>query len=220
MKKAKNSFKFYTRQHLSELTGLKARNLEELLSIIKSVSGSCIYHHTHRYLQIHQYLSPEPPNDFSYWVQEILGEDVLAEKLSSIDTIQFPTIRSLRQQIVKAIESHIKVYPTSKKKFADESKEFYFLKSVSFVVPTNHIANNLKEFAEILKAVTLDSIYFHIFEARLRLEKMTNDFSFWIGTSVGDEDLAAQIAHLDPYTHTMDDLRKTLIKLVEARCQT
>jgi len=219
MKKAKNPFRFYTRQHLSELTGRKAANLQELLSIIKQVSGSCIYHHTHRFLQIHQYLSPEPPNDFAYWVSETLNEDVLGEKLASIDTIQFPTIRSLRQKVVKTIEAHLKKHPASKKKFADEAKEFHFVKTVSFVLPTNHVANNLQEFAEILKTVTLDSIYFHIFEARLRLEKMTNDFSFWIGTSIGDEELAAEIGHLDPYTRTMDDLRKTLIKCVEKKCQ-
>ena len=32
----------------------------------------------------------------------------------------------------------------------------------------------LKEFTQILEKITIDSIYFHIFEARLRLEKPTN----------------------------------------------
>lgn len=215
--RAKNPFKFYTRLHLSELTGLKALNLEQLLKAIKEVSGSCIYHHTHRYLQIHQYFSPEPPNDFSFWVGQVLREDLLAEKLASIDTTQYPTIRSLRQKIIKVIRAHLKKNPLSRKKFASETEAFHFVKSVSFVLPTTYIAYDLQEFVQALKEVTIDSIYFHIFEARLRLEKETNDFSFWVNSSIGDKQLAQDVACLDPYTRTMDDLRRTLIELVEQR---
>ena len=77
--RASGPFKLCTRLHLSELTGLKASNLNELLELIKTVSGSCIYHHTHRFLQQHQYLSPEPPNDFAYWV-ETFWDDRLGRK--------------------------------------------------------------------------------------------------------------------------------------------
>jgi hypothetical protein len=61
----------------------------------------------------------------------------------------------------------------------------------------------------------MDSIYFHIFEARLRLEKEVNDFSNWIEHSLGNQKLALKIARLDPYTCTMEDLRKTLTALLE-----
>ena len=37
----------------------------------------------------HQYLSPEPPNDFAYWVSNVLQEDRLGEQLAAIDLIQF-----------------------------------------------------------------------------------------------------------------------------------
>lgn len=213
--KAKEPFRFYTRLHLTELTGLRASNLSQLLSLIKEVGGSCIYHHTHRFLQQHQYLSPEPPNDFAYWVSEVLGEDELGEKLASIDTVQFSTIRSLREVIIAKIEDYLKDNPTAKLKFATEGEEFHFIKSVSFVIPTNYAAYDLKEFADILKKVTIDSIYYHIFESRLRLEKSKNDFSNWIETSVGDKRLAGIIAQLDPYTRTLEDLRKTLVKIIE-----
>src|SRR4030043_2133367 len=94
--RAQEPFQFYTRLHLSELTGLRAANVSELLALIKTVPGSCIYHHTHRFLQQHQYLSPEPPNDFAYWVSEVLGEDELGEMLASIDTVQNATLRLRR----------------------------------------------------------------------------------------------------------------------------
>ncbi len=215
--KAKEPFRFYTRWHLSELLGIKASNLGQLLEHIKNVPGSCIYHHTHRFLQQHQYLSPEPPNDFAYWVRGVLGDDELGERLASIDTIQYKTIRSLREKIVETIEEYLKGNPRANLRFAREDEQFHFIKSVSFIAPTNDTATDLREFAEALKKVTIDSIYFHIFEAHLRLEKGTNDFSNWLETSLQENGLAAKIARLDPYTYTLDGLRKTILKIVEKR---
>ena len=123
---AKEPFQFYGRLHLSELTGLQATNLHELLELIKTVPGSCIYHHTHRFLQQHQYLSPEPPNDFAYWVSGTLGDNELGEQLASIDTIQFPTIRSLRDKIADTIEEHLKNRPSAQQRFADEPQSVSF----------------------------------------------------------------------------------------------
>ncbi|MCM8819472.1 MAG: DUF5752 family protein [Candidatus Omnitrophica bacterium] len=215
LRKAKEPFRFYTRIHLTELTGLRASNLLQMVELLKKVPGSCIYHHTHRFLQQHQYLSPEPPNDFAYWVNEILGEDELAERLASIDTIQFFTIRSLREKIIQTIENYLKENPLAKLSFAKEGEEFHFAKSISFILPTNFIAYDLKEFIEILKKITIDSIYFHIFEARLRLEKGNNDFSNWIENSISDKELAYEISKFDPYTYTLEDLRKTLVRIIE-----
>lgn len=215
--KAKELFKFYTRLHLSELTGLRASTLSQLLELVKEVNGSCIYHHTHRFLQQHQYLSPEPPNDFAYWVSEVLGEDELGERLASIDVVQFPTIRSLREKIASIIEDYLRNNPLAKIRFAGEGEEFHFIKSVSFVLPTNYVACDLKEFVDILGKITIDSIYYHIFEARLRLERNTNDFSNWIETSIGDSKLAKEISKLDPYTHTLEGLRNTAIKIIKRK---
>ena len=215
--KAMEPFRFYTRLHLSELTGLRATNLSQLLSVMKQVPEACIYHHTHRFLQQHQYLSPEPPNDFAYWTSKVLGEEDLGERLASIDTIQFSTVRSLRDKIIATIEDYLKNNMSANLRFAGEGEEFHFIKSVSFVLPTNYIAYDLREFLDIVKKITIDSIYFHIFESRLRLERKTNDFSNWIETSIGDKKLSDKISKLDPYTHTLEDLRKTVIKIVEQK---
>ena len=215
--RAKEGFRFYTRLHLSELTGLRASTLSQFAGLIKQVPGSCIYHHTHRFLQQHQYLSPEPPNDFAYWVTEILGLDELGEKLASIDTVQFSTIHDLRETIAIVIDDYLKNNTLAKLRFAREGEEFHFMKSVSFVIPTNYAVYDLKEFKDILGNVTIDSIYFHIFEARLRLERKTNDFSNWIENSIGYKELAEDISKLDPYTYTLEELRKVVIKIIEKR---
>ncbi|MFA5156702.1 MAG: DUF5752 family protein [Candidatus Omnitrophota bacterium] len=215
--RAKEAFRFYTRLHLPELTGLRATTLNQLLDVIKQVPDSCIYYHTHRFLQQHLYFSPEPPNDFAYWVSGVLGEDELSEQLASIDVVQYSTIRALRENIIIVITEYLENNPLAKLKFAREGEEFYFMKSVSFIMPTGQSAYSLREFVELLKIITFDSLYFHIFEARLRLEKSTNDFSNWIENSFGNKELAEEISKLDPYTYTLDDLRKTLIRLVERR---
>lgn len=214
--KAENPFRFFTRLNLRELTGKRAHDLRELVETIKKVPGSVIYHHTHHFLQQHQYLSPEPPNDFAYWTREALGEEKLAERLTSIDTRDFPTIRSLREKIIEVIEDHVSKIPKPLRT-APEGQEFHFVKSQSFVFPTPYTAWTLKEFAQILRKVTIGSIYFHVFEARLRLGRPTNDFSFWIETSLGDGALAEGIANIDPYSSTMEGLRESIIRLAEAK---
>ncbi len=215
--RAKEPFRFYTRLHLSELTGLRATTLGQLLDLIKTVNGSCIYHHTHRFLQQHQYFSPEPPNDFAYWVSEVIGEDELGETLASIDTVQYSTIRDLREKIAVAIEEYLKANKLANLKFARADEEFHFIKSVSFVLPTHYVAYDLNEFLGILSKITIDSIYFHVFEARLRLERANNDFSNWIEHSLADKELADMIARLDPYTQTLEGLRKSLIQMLQDR---
>ena len=77
---------------------MKARNPAELLATYTSrCPQSSIYYHTHRFLQQHHYLSPEPPNDFAYWVTNILGLDALGERLASIDIIHFMDMEALRK---------------------------------------------------------------------------------------------------------------------------
>lgn len=215
--KAKEPFQFSTQVYISELTGQKATNLQQLLDIIKAVPESVIYHHTHHFLQEHQYLSPEPPNDFAYWVTEFLGEVRLGENLFSIDTVQYSTIQELRDEIVRTIEDYIKQYPTSLNKFVILGEEFHFVKSISFIIQTPYRASDLKEFQDALRRVPINSIYFHMFEARLRIRQGTNDFSKWLDECLSENKLANKIASLDPYTHTMENLRSAIIKLVEKR---
>ncbi len=217
LQKAKEPFKFYTRLNLTELTGLCAYNLRQMTKYIKKVPASCIYHHTHRFLQQRQYLSPEPPNDFAYWISSVLGEKELGEQIASIDTARFNNINSLRNAIIEIIDRYLKKNLLSGFRSVGNDKAFYFMKSVSFVLPTNYVTNDLKEFIVALKNITTDSIYFHTFEARLRLERETNDFSDWIKYSIGNEKLADEISKLDPYTYTLDELRAVMIKLVEKR---
>lgn len=215
MERAQHPFVFYSRLHLFELTGIIARNIPQLLKHMHAASGTSIYQHTHHFIQQRQYLSPEPPNDFAYWISEVLGDKYLGEEIASIDLMSHTSIHSIRDALIGVIEKALKERPNLKKLTAPEGSGFAFLKSVSFAFPTEYTARTLSEFAEGLKKVTLNSIYFHIFEARLRLERPTNDFSMWLETSLGKKALAEKISKLDPYSQTDERLRQQILRLVE-----
>lgn len=215
--KAKAPFIFSTQLVIPELTRLKATNLQQLLDHIKTVPDSVIFYHTHHFLEAHHYLSPEPPNDFAYWVTEFLGEAILGEALFSIDTMQYTTIRDLRNEIVRTIEDHIKQYPTSMNKFTLPGEELHFIKSINFILQTPYVASDLSEFLSALQKITPNSIYFHMYGARLRIGQGTNDFSKWLEDCLSEAKLANKIAAIDPYIYTLENLRFTLIKLTEKR---
>jgi hypothetical protein len=210
-----NPFHFYTEMGLVELLGKKAKNLTELLAGIRTVPGSCIYHHTHKFLKQHHFLSPEPPNDFAYWTGSVFGDELLGEKLAAVDIIQFRSIRELRDTFITTIEKHLRQGFEERNVFS--GYEFHFMKSRSFVIKAGHIAGNLQDFLDIIKKIDAAALYFHIFEARIRLERDDNDFSYWLGMELGEDELAQRIAKIDPYTITLEGLRKKIANLIEER---
>ncbi|OGQ78879.1 MAG: hypothetical protein A3F90_09270 [Deltaproteobacteria bacterium RIFCSPLOWO2_12_FULL_60_19] len=205
-------FHFYTKLDQTLLLGVKAGNAEELLAGIQIVPDSSIYHHTHRYLHQHHYLSPEPPNDFAYWTAHVLGDVVLGERLWSVDIVGFQSIAELRQTFVNILEGHLA--STRRRIDCAGGQEFHFMASRTYVLPTPHVAHNLAEFAHILNKVSINSLYFHVFDAKLRLERGENDFSRWF-RSLGKTELAEKSSRLDPYSHTLDGLRREIIAMVE-----
>lgn len=210
-------FRFAIDLHLTELTAIKAYNLKDMINFIKTVPDSSIYCHTHAFFKYHTSISPASFNDFASWINIVLGEKELAEKLESVDIIEFITIDSLRKRILEIMTNYLKENPKSNLKFADQYEEFHFMKLISFVFPTNYFVYNLKEFVDILKIVPINSLYFHVFVSRFRLQNGMNDFSNWLDKSIGNKELAGEINRLDPYSFTLEELRKTIIKLVERK---
>ena len=211
----KEPFKFYTRQNIIYLLGRKAHNLEELLIGIKEVPAMSIYHHTHHYLEMHEFLSPEPPNDYAYWITNILLEKLLGEEVASIDLRQLSTIEEIRSRLIEVIESYLQATQETTLRYAPNGQEFHFMSARTFVFPTKYKAIDLKQFLKYLKKVSLHSIYFHVFEAGL--EKQIPDFATWLSSSLNESALAKEFRKMDPYTQTLENLRQTLIKIVENR---
>ena len=204
-------FTLHTKLEQTLLLGKRARNLRMLIHGIREVPDASIYHHTHRFLLQHHYLSPEPPNDFAYWVTEVLNDKILGERLWSIDIIQFGSIGELRERLLEVLED--RAAGMERNVDAPRGEEFHFQASRIFVLPTSLVVTSLGELREALQRVTINAIYYHMFDARLRLERGDNDFSRWLNDG-GYRDLAAEIRDLDPYTQTLEGLRQRLISMV------
>jgi len=205
-------FHFYTKLDQTLLVGLRAKTIEELLTGVRSVPDSSIYFHTHRFLHQHHYLSPEPPNDFAYWVTNVLGDDALGERLWSVDIVRFHDISGLRVRLIAVLEGHLA--SSERKVECPAGEEFHFMACKTFVFPTHQDARSLREFSEILGKVSINSVYFHMFDAKLRLKHGENDFSRWF-RSLGAVELAEASKRLDPYSHTLEGLRQSLVALVK-----
>lgn len=97
-------------------------------------------------------------------------------------------------------------------------EKFHFIRSTSFVFPTPYTANTLSEFRYALSQVSLNSIYYHLFESRLRFGKADeNHFSSWLENGCGLPDLAKEINRLTPYTRTLEELRHKMISLIDKK---
>lgn len=205
-------FRFQTRFNLIELLGRRAATVRELLEGIREVPGASIYHHTHRFLQQHHALSPEPPNDFAYWISGSLGLDDVGERLASVDTVRYRRINDLRARYVEILEevlaSRRNSWPV-----CPEGEEFHFMACRTFILPLGIEALDGRGFLEAMKRISVNSLYYHVFESRLRQEREENDFAAWFGDR-GNLPLAAALSRLDPYTMTLDGLRREIVRLV------
>jgi small-conductance mechanosensitive channel len=213
LKKAKEPFYFNTQTHMAELTGLKARNLQELSNILKKVPDSVIYYHTHHFMEEHQYLIPELSNDFSTWVRDALDNDLLAERLANLNIFEYKNLETFKDKLVSIIEDYIARNHFQRE--AVDGREFYFMKSVSVILPTTYAAHDLREFVEVLRKISPSSLYFHVFESRLRLNQESNDFSNWLEKSMEEVDLGREVARIDPYSLTLEGLRSALVQTIE-----
>src|SRR3989338_6952349 len=209
---AKTPFEFHTSSQLVAITGRKAADLNEFLAILKEIEDSSIFYHVHHAFREYQFAPGLYTNDFAHWVGDELNENVLAEKLANINIKDYTEIKSLRARIAEIVDNYLQANTDSGRLKARH--KFYFCKNVGIIQKTRYAAWDLEEFCGMLHRVGLRSLFFHFFEARLRLGRKSNDFSDWIKFNFGDERLARQIEALDPYLYTMDQLRDQMIGLI------
>jgi hypothetical protein len=208
-------FVFNTERRLVLLTGRKARTLRELLEHLRDVSGSSVFYHTHHQFLSQHFEKPAFHNDFAKWASQALLEERLAEELTAIDLLAFTSIRQLREAIIATVEDYLS-RPGSQTRESRAEDDFHFCESQSFIMPTGIVANDAREFFTKIAGISNVSLFFHFFEARLRLERTTNDFSMWL-RALGEERLATELERLDQYTMTLDELRDAIVRIGEAK---
>jgi Family of unknown function (DUF5752) len=212
MSVSNNYFGFKQCISLLKSTGVKAKNLGELHKAIAAIPEDSIFHHTFQYfLKGH---TQEYTNDFAHWAGESLEERTLAEELSNLDPYDFANLYDVRKALLSIIEKFLERFPEPRESLPGD--EFYFNETVTIVFPAGITVKNLAEFLMAIKYVDSSSIYYHFYDARARLGEKTDDFSRWIGDSLGKTELAASIREIDPFMHATEGIRERITELIES----
>ncbi|MDH4100461.1 MAG: DUF5752 family protein [Nitrospirota bacterium] len=204
-------FEFRECVNILKSTGRKAGNLRELRDGVAMVSDGSIFHHTCQYFlkgRITEYT-----NDFAQWAGEGLEERALSEHLSNIDPYACGTLGDVRSELLRVIDSYLEIFPEPRE--AMPGDEFFFNEPVTLVAPVGIKAGNLAEFLIAVKFVDAASLYYHFYEARLRLGGRIDDFTKWF-IDTGRQELAEKIRKIDPFMHNLDGIREHLVEAVEA----
>ena len=205
------SFEFKQCVSIHKSTGKKAGNLRELRDVIAEASEESIVHHNYQYFLKGHML--EYTNDFAEWVGESLGEKALAEHLSNIDPYDFKEIGALRNELLGLLDDYLDGFPNPKE--AMPGDELYFNETVTLIFPAGIRARNLAEFFAAIKYIEEDCIYYHFYDARIRLGRGSDDFSRWFEDTLGEKDLAGKIRAIDPLMYTVEQIRTFIAGLVE-----
>jgi hypothetical protein len=192
--------------------GTKVVNLRELLQALRDVSDSVIYYHLVQSRLAVSQPAVEFPNDFALWAAMALQDMALAEKLSSFDPLEYENLGQVRQAMVDIIEEYLWDLPFIP--WARSGFEFHFCEASTVVIRSVISANTLQDFCQALNKVGLDSMYYHFFEARWRLETPMDDFSYWIETNFDYPELVAAIRDMDIYFYNLGEIRATLLSLI------
>lgn len=204
---------FEFRQCISVLksTGKKAKSLPELREMLAAVSDECIFHHTYQYFLKGHIL--EYTSDFARWAGESLEERALSEHLSNIDPYDFLKVGDLRSSLIQVIDNYLERFPEPREAIPGE--EFFFTETITVIFPAGILAKNLAEFLTAIKYVDSGSLYYHFYEARVRLGGGIDDFSRWIEDSFGKKELAERIRDIDPFMHPIEEIREHIKEAVE-----
>jgi len=204
-------FEFKQCISLIESTGKKAKTLRELRDLIAIISVESINHHTYQYYLRRRIL--EYNNDFAHWAGESLEERTLSEYFSNIDPFLFKDVNDLRRALLKVIDNYLEQFPEPREAMVGD--EFYFNEAIILLFPAGLRANNLAEFLIAIKYVDPPSLYYHFYEARVRLGSGIDDFSKWVEDALERKELAAKIRNIDPLMHTLEGIREHLSEIVE-----
>src|SRR4030043_1580743 len=210
---AEHPFLFTGCWELREMVGRSARDEQQLLEAIEEIPLDSISYHTQSFFLRHKYIAGPYPNDFATWAAIQVRDRVLGEKLGILYPYDFENLEALRAEIVTIIEEHLSQLQIIPRAIYGEP--FYFMQSRIIEVPTDLEARTLTEFREILATVDVSVVYYHTFEAMLRLGRKKGDFALWVEDQLGLPDLAKTISTLDPYMTTLESVRTRIIRLCD-----
>ena len=163
--------------------------LEDLLAALKNSPDETIGFHMRQ------------GNDLALWVRNVVGDGVLADNLTKI---QYANAGEARQKLIRLVDEKV------------ESLKHPFLRKVSqecrFILKSDHdkvlseIAL-LEDLAEALAKSPTEVVAFHT--------RQGNDFAAWIGTVVGDTELAARLSTIE--SATLEETKSKTVSAIRER---
>jgi hypothetical protein len=207
-----NEFVFLKARYLVELTGRKAKDLQELMDYISTADLSTVFYHVfHPLLDAH--LVPyEYPNDFSYWLSDSLQDKDLAEQVANMDLPETGGLEAVRRELLRKIRSK---FDTAEHYSVQPGHEFNFVKCRFVVFPTGQRARTLEELVDFISQASELSIFYHMVTSRLFDGGKYDDFSRWILENTHERSLAAQITNISPSTHmSVRTLHQELLEVI------
>ena len=210
---AEHPFLFTGCWELREMVGRSARDEQQLLEAIEEIPFDSLSYHTHSFFLRHIYIAGPYPNDFATWAAIQVRDRVLGEKLGILNPYDFENLEALRTEIVNIIDEHLCQLQIIPRVIYGEP--FHFMQSRIIEVPTGLEARSLTEFRKILATVDTSAVYYHNFEAILRLGRKMGDFALWIEEQLNLPELAQKISKVDFYMTSLESIRHRIINLCD-----
>lgn len=193
---------------LNIATGVRAQNLRELSDALVNIHPGCITYHFWAKKLRPTFEEPEYNNDFATWAYNNLHNNKLAERLSLINPGKFSDTEDLRKKLIKV--TNLSLEEDKSPESSKESEKFQFTRSEIVLFDKGITINTPEELVGLINELSLGSIYYHLIDSN----EISSNITSWL-LQFGDKykSLTEQIASLDPYFYTLDELRTRVSKI-------
>jgi hypothetical protein len=199
-------------------TGIRAHDLREFADRLASVHEASIYHHFWGSMLRPTFDDPEFHNDFAAWAKHGIHDTTLAERLGAVSPVDFPTLHDLREELVEMVLQRLE--ESSLSQWSRAEVPFSFVRSQLVVIDTGICVENPECLVERIPQMSLNSVFYHLIDARRRTGEGIDDFRAWLKGFDGEYDgLTARIGLLDPMFKTLGQLRSELHAAFSACCE-
>ncbi len=205
-------FRFRDAVRLNCPTGVSAATLREFRDIVERVPQGVLHHHLRELPLRFTFTFWDYPNDFAIWAASALENRALAERLSVLDAFHERDLEVLRERVLEAVETALREEGGALP--APRGQEFHFSSSVAVELDLGVEARNVAELIARLREVPATSLYYHLFEGRLRTADGWDDISLWLLDS-GLPAAANRLRDLDIYMASLESCRRVMIELLE-----
>ncbi len=205
-------FRFRDAARLTSPTGASAATRREFRVGIESADPGVLHHHLRETALRATFAAWDYPNDFAIWSARALEDRALAERLAVLDPFHERDIEVLRERVLDALDdsdsgasSHFPV---------PAGEEFHFSTSLAVEFDLGLEAASLDDLVAGLARVPASSLYFHLYEARLRSSDGRDDISWWLADN-GYQTASCRLSDLDVYMLALEDCRRVALELLE-----